>query len=94
MQAEHAEKDFVEALSTFMTSGPVVKLELERNNAIKAWRKLLGPTNPSVAKEQAPASIRAQFGNSEDPEVSTQVIQEPPSHCRSLLRPRFTVALK
>jgi len=70
--AEHAEKDFFETLTTFMTSGPVVKLELERNNAIKAWRSLLGPTNPSVAKEQAPASIRAQFGNSEDPAVSTQ----------------------
>jgi nucleoside diphosphate kinase len=77
MQAEHAEKDFFETLTTFMTSGPVVKLELERNNAIKAWRSLLGPTNPSVAKEQAPASIRAQFGNSEDPAVSTQVTMQP-----------------
>jgi hypothetical protein len=57
----------------FMTSGPVIKLELERPNGIKAWRALLGPTNPTVAKEQSPGSIRAQFGNSEDPEVSTQV---------------------
>ena len=59
----------------------VVKLELERNNAIKAWRSLLGPTNPSVAKAQAPGSIRAQFGNSEDPEVSTQVAH---THTHSL----------
>ena len=94
IQAEHAEKDFFETLSTFMTSGPVVKLELERNNAIKAWRSLLGPTNPSVAKEQAPASIRAQFGNSEDPAVSTQVTVQPNSECILLLRHRYSVALK
>ena len=72
-QAEHEGKDFFETLVGFMTSGPVIKLELERPNGIKAWRALLGPTNPSVAKEQSPGSIRAQFGNSEDPEVSTQV---------------------
>ena len=36
--AEHAEKDFFETLVGFMTSGPVVKLVLERPNAIKAWR--------------------------------------------------------
>lgn len=93
MQAEHAEKDFFETLTTFMTSGPVVKLELERNNAIKAWRSLLGPTNPSVAKEQAPASIRAQFGNSEDPAVSTQVTMQPRSECM-LFSHRYTAALK
>ena len=72
-QGEHEGKDFFETLVGFMTSGPVIKLELERPNGIKAWRALLGPTNPTVAKEQSPGSIRAQFGNSEDPEVSTQV---------------------
>ena len=70
--AEHDGKEFFETLVTFMTSGPVVKLEMERPNAIKAWRSLLGPTNPTQAKEDAPGSIRAQFGNSEDPEIATQ----------------------
>ena len=82
-QGEHEGKDFFDTLVGFMTSGPVIKLELERPNGIKAWRALLGPTNPTVAKEQSPGSIRAQFGNSEDPEVSTQVR----SHAHTALQP-------
>lgn len=36
------------------TSGPVTALVLERDNAIKAWRELMGPTNTFKAKEEAP----------------------------------------
>jgi nucleoside diphosphate kinase len=40
----------------------VVALALERANAVKAWRSLMGPTNSLKAREDAPASIRAKFG--------------------------------
>lgn len=35
-------------------SGPVTALVLEKDNAIKAWRELMGPTNTFKAKEEAP----------------------------------------
>ena len=59
---EHKEKEFFGALVEFMTSGPAVKLCLERPNAILAWRAMLGPTNTEKAKEEAPGSLRALFG--------------------------------
>jgi len=60
--AEHAEREFYGDLCMFMTSGPVIKLCLERRRAISEWRKLLGPTNYEAAKAKAPESIRALFG--------------------------------
>lgn len=64
--SEHEGKEFFEPLTTFMCSGPVVKLVLERPNAIKAWRAMCGPTNPAKAAVEAPSSIRARFGNMEN----------------------------
>lgn len=60
--AEHAERSFFGALVSFMSSGPVVKLELSGKNAIKTWRELIGPTNSALAREKAPRSVRARFG--------------------------------
>jgi nucleoside diphosphate kinase len=37
-----------------LSSGPVTALVLEKDNAIKAWRELMGPTNTFKAKEEAP----------------------------------------
>eukprot|EP00696_Hemimastix_kukwesjijk_P015244 gnl/Hemi2/3422_TR1189_c0_g1_i2.p1 gnl/Hemi2/3422_TR1189_c0_g1~~gnl/Hemi2/3422_TR1189_c0_g1_i2.p1 ORF type:complete len:211 (-),score=43.79 gnl/Hemi2/3422_TR1189_c0_g1_i2:136-768(-) len=45
-----------------MTSGEVVALALERDNAILRWRELIGPTNSTVAKAEKPNSIRGLFG--------------------------------
>ena len=59
---EHNGKPFFEALVTFMTSGPIVKLILEKEGAILGWRALLGPTNSLTAKTDAPESIRAIYG--------------------------------
>jgi len=42
---EHKGKLFFENLISFMTSGPVIGLELVGENAVKKWRDLLGPTN-------------------------------------------------
>jgi nucleoside-diphosphate kinase len=60
--AEHAERSFFPDLVRFMSSGPVIKLELSGSDAVKRWRTLLGPTNSAVAREKAPKSVRALFG--------------------------------
>ena len=60
--AEHKERSFFQGLVSFMSSGPVVKMELSGKDAIKGWRTLIGPTNSNTAREQAPSSIRARFG--------------------------------
>jgi len=61
--AEHRGKPFYNELCTFMVSG-LVLLELEKVNAIKEWRRLMGPTNVDDAKKQAPNSIRAKYAES------------------------------
>ncbi len=54
----HREKPFFGGLVTFMTEGPVVLLVLERDNAIKHWREVMGATNPANAAE---GTIRKKF---------------------------------
>lgn len=49
----------------FVTSGPVVAMELKGANAIDKWRTLLGPTDSATARNEAPLSIRAKFGTGE-----------------------------
>ena len=54
----HKERPFYDSLTEFMCSGPVVLLVLEKENAITAWRELMGATNPEDAKE---GTIRKDF---------------------------------
>ena len=54
----HKERPFFDSLTEFMSSGPVVLLVLEKENAITAWRDLMGATNPKDAKE---GTIRKDF---------------------------------
>ncbi len=61
--AEHKERPFFGELVAFMTSGPVVVMVLEGDNAIAKNRELMGATNP---KEAAPGTIRADFAESID----------------------------
>jgi nucleoside-diphosphate kinase len=49
--AVHAGKPFFHSLTDFMSSGPIVVLALEKNNAIADLRELMGATNPAQAKE-------------------------------------------
>ncbi|KAM4046836.1 nucleoside diphosphate kinase homolog 7 [Anomaloglossus baeobatrachus] len=60
--SEHHSKSFFSDLINFMTSGPIVALEVIGDDAVSAWRKLLGPTNCSVARSESPQSVRARFG--------------------------------
>lgn len=57
--AIHKERPFFGELVSFMTSGPVVIMVLEKENAVKAWRDLMGDTNPAKAAE---GTIRKKFG--------------------------------
>ncbi|HWT95032.1 MAG TPA: nucleoside-diphosphate kinase [Solirubrobacteraceae bacterium] len=56
--AEHAERPFFGELVEFITSGPIVAMILEGNDAVKAARQVIGATNPL---EAAPGSIRGDF---------------------------------
>lgn len=61
--AEHKERGFFKDLVSFMTSGSVVVMVLEGENAIAKNRELMGATNP---KEAAAGTIRADFAESID----------------------------
>ena len=49
--AVHVGKPFFNSLTDFMSRGPIVVLALEKENAIKDWRDLMGATNPANAAE-------------------------------------------
>ncbi len=59
--AVHAERPFYGELTEFMSSGACVVLALEKENAVKAWRDLMGATNPA---EAAPGTLRKEFATS------------------------------
>ena len=52
--AEHYGKMFFPSLVAYISSGPIVALELAREDAISYWRQLIGPTNTLKARDQAP----------------------------------------
>ena len=59
--AVHRGKPFFDPLTDFMSSGKVVVLVLEGENAIARWREVMGATDPAKA---APGTIRREFGTS------------------------------
>jgi len=59
--AEHQGKGFFDELVGFMTSGPVLVMALQGEDAIARNRDLMGATNPANA---APGTIRADFADS------------------------------
>jgi nucleoside-diphosphate kinase len=59
--AVHRERPFFRELVDFMTSGPVVVQVLEGDNAVAAYRDLMGATDPAKA---APATIRKAHAKS------------------------------
>ena len=61
---EHEGKPFYETLVRYITSGPIVALELVGPNAISKWRQIIGPTNLERAKSEAPNSLRALYARS------------------------------
>lgn len=59
----HRERPFFAVLTDFMSSGPVVVMVLEGEDAIKKAREIMGATNPAEAAE---GTIRKDFADSID----------------------------
>ncbi len=59
--AVHAARPFFDSLTTFMSSGPVYVMVLEKENAIADLRKLMGATNPANAEA---GTVRKRFAGS------------------------------
>ena len=57
--AEHKDRPFFDELTTYMSSGPIVAMVLEGENAITKVREIMGDTDPQKA---APGTIRADLG--------------------------------
>src|SRR5215210_4044676 len=59
--AVHRERPFFGELTEFMSGGPCVVMALEKDGAVRAWRDLMGATDPAKADE---GTIRKEFGAS------------------------------
>ena len=71
--AVHAARPFFESLTTFMSSGPILVMALEKENAIADLRKLMGATDPAKAehgtiRKKHAASIEANAIHGSDAE--------------------------
>jgi nucleoside-diphosphate kinase len=56
--AVHRERPFFADLTAFMSSGPCITLVLEREDAIRSWRAVMGATDPAKADE---GTLRRSF---------------------------------
>jgi len=59
--AVHRERPFFPSLVKFMTEGPIIALALEREDAVKKLREVMGATNPANAAE---GTVRKRFAAS------------------------------
>jgi nucleoside-diphosphate kinase len=57
----HQERPFYKDLVTFMSSGPIIAAVLQKDNAVQAFRNLIGATDPSKADK---GSVRNLYGSS------------------------------
>lgn len=57
--AVHRERPFFDSLTGYMASGPIVPLVLQRDEAIKTLREVMGATNPAQAEA---GTLRQEFG--------------------------------
>jgi len=56
----HKDKHFYDPLTDFMSSGEIVVMVLEREDAISHWRKVMGATDPALAEQ---GTLRQMFGS-------------------------------
>jgi nucleoside-diphosphate kinase len=59
--AVHVHRPFFESLTNFMSSGPIIVMALEKENAISDYRTLMGATDPAKADE---GTIRKKWASS------------------------------
>jgi nucleoside-diphosphate kinase len=76
--AVHRERPFFGSLVTFMTEGPVIVMALEREDAVKKLREVMGATNPANAAEGTVRKLYAEsiernaIHGSDAPETAAQ----------------------
>ncbi len=76
--AVHKERPFYNSLVNFMTEGPVVLMALEREDAVKKLREVMGATNPAnaadgtIRKLYAESIERNAIHGSDAPETAAQ----------------------
>lgn len=58
--AVHQARPFYAELVDFITSGPVIAMILQKEDAVAGWRKLMGATNPAQAEEGTVRKLFAQ----------------------------------
>ena len=78
----HSEKPFFNDLIHYMTSGPIVAAVLQKENAVQAFRTLIGSTNPQEAKE---GTIRKLYAES----ISANAIHGSDSDENSIIEAEF-----
>jgi nucleoside-diphosphate kinase len=61
--AVHKDRPFYKSLVEFMSSGPIIAMVLEGDNAVTSYRSLMGATDPLKAE---PLTLRKEFGTSVD----------------------------
>jgi nucleoside-diphosphate kinase len=59
--AVHRKRPFFPELTEFMSSAPCIVMALEKEGAVKAWRDLMGATDPAKADA---GTLRKEFGGS------------------------------
>jgi nucleoside-diphosphate kinase len=57
----HKDKHFYDSLTDFMSSGEILVMVLEKENAISHWREVMGATDPALAE---PGTLRQMYGSS------------------------------
>jgi len=79
--AEHRERPFFNGVVEYLTSGPIVAIAVEGENAVKAIRAMMGATNPL---EATPGTVRGDLAlsiednlthSSSDPEAAARELQ-------------------
>ncbi|MEP6714372.1 MAG: nucleoside-diphosphate kinase [Terriglobia bacterium] len=79
--AVHKERPFFSGLVKFMTEGPVIVMALERADAVKKLREVMGATNPANAAEGTVRKLYAEniernaIHGSDAPETAAQELQ-------------------
>jgi nucleoside-diphosphate kinase len=79
--AVHKERPFFSGLVKFMTEGPVIVMALERADAVKKLREVMGATNPANAAEGTVRKLFAEsiernaIHGSDAPETAAQELQ-------------------
>lgn len=77
---EHRERPFFASVVDYLTSGPIVAIAVEGENAVKAIRAMMGATNPLDA---APGTIRGDFALSVEDNL-THSSSDPDAAAREL----------